>query len=83
MKFEEIEVGKVYSAEHDVNLYLVTHKGYNYIVVINYSTVHYVAVQQFYIVQGVKTPSFRVGMKLLSQLFSLQIYKLFSIYANF
>lgn len=48
MKFEEIEVGKVYSAEHDVNLYLVTHKGYNYIVVINYSTVHHVAVQQFY-----------------------------------
>ena len=48
MKFEEIEVGKVYSAEHDVSLYLVVHKGYNYIVVINYSTVHYVAVQQFY-----------------------------------
>ena len=62
MKFEEIEVGKVYRAEHDVNLYLVTHKGYNYIVVINYSTVHYVAVQQFYVTQGEKTPSFRVGM---------------------
>ena len=48
MKFEEIEVGKVYNAGHDASLYLVTHKGYNYIVVINYSTVHYVAVQQFY-----------------------------------
>lgn len=62
MKFEEIEVGQVYSAENDVSLYLVVHKGYNYIIVINYSTVHYVAVPQFYIVQGEKNPSFRVGM---------------------
>ena len=83
MKFEEIEVGQVYGVGQDASIFLVVHKGYNYIVVINYSTVHHVAVQQFYIVQGVKTPSFRVGMKLLSQLFSLQIYKLFSIYANF
>ena len=48
MKFEEIEVGQVYGVGNDASLYLVTHKGYNYIVVINYSTVHYVAVQQFY-----------------------------------
>ena len=48
MKFEEIEVGQVYGVGNDASLYLVTHKGYNYIDVINYSTVHHVAVQQFY-----------------------------------
>lgn len=48
MKFEEIEVGKVYAEEYNSNCYLVTYKTENYILTINYSTVHHVAVPQFF-----------------------------------
>lgn len=48
MKFEEIEVGQVYAEEHNTGYYLVTYKAENYILIINYSIVHHVAVPQFF-----------------------------------
>lgn len=48
MKFENIEIGKVYGEKNSLGVYYVIHKTDNYAVVLQHSTVHLVTVPMFF-----------------------------------